>query len=324
VVDLGAIEQDVPFDAGAADALIAACTSAASAVEGQLAARSSSATAAMRDFRGHFSHLFADNAATAKGDAHELVAALHSVATGARRLKEEAAKEQRRREVARRWKAEQEHRNLFERGWDSVFGEDSPPVGPPATPISPPVKPVSPKPRKTPAPGSGGGGGGGTSSARPSELHAFASHSAALNSQLRSKPGSCRGAYANFQATCRWGTLEASGVFAGFDKWLEANDNDVRWANVVGDAFARAGGEGAVSTLANSAIAATLRAHGVDASRQDLSIDPAVAFGHPPTTGYAVDPVNTSTGNFVETESDLGFAGGCAGLELTRTPAGGR
>ena len=76
---------------------------------------------------------------------------------------------------------------------------------------------------------------------------------------------------------------------------------------------------GPVSTLANSALTATLRANGVNAARQDLSIDPPTAYGHPPTTGYAVDPVNTSTGNFVETESDLGFAGACDALELTRT-----
>ena len=318
MVDLGAIDEDVPFDAGAADALIAACTGAASAIEGQAGARASYVTTAMKEFRGHFSGLFSDNAGTAKGDAAELVIRLQQVATGARRLKEEAAKEQQRRQTARQWKKEQDDRNLLEKGWDSVFGEDSPPVGPAASPVSIPVPPPANTPRKTPAPGSGGGGGG-TTSARPADLHTFASSSAALNNQLRSKPTSCRSAFSQFEATCHWGTLDVAGVFAGFDKWLAANDNDVKWAKVVGDAFARAGGEGAVSTLANSAIAATLRAHGVNAARQDLNIDPPTAYGHPPTTGYAVDPVNTSTGNFVETESDLGFAGACAGLELTRT-----
>ncbi len=320
MVDLGAIDEDVPFDAGAADALITACTGAAAVIEGQLWSRASYVSTALKDFKGHFAGLFTDNASTAKGDAHELVARLKEVATGARRLKEEAAKEQKRRETARTWKQERDDRNMLEKGWDSVFGgEDKPPVGPPAAPVNVPVSPAVNTPRKTPSPGSGGGGGSGTSSARPSDLHAFASSSAGLNHGLRPKSSSCKGAYSTFQSTCHWGSLDAAGVFAGFDKWLSANDNDVHWARVVGDAFARAGGEGAVSTLANSAIAATLRAHGVDASRQDLSIDPPTAYGHPPTTGYAVDPVNTSTGNFVETESDLGFTGACSGLELSRT-----
>ena len=76
MVDLGAIEEDVPFDAGAADALIAACTAAASAIDGQVGSRASYVTTAMKDFKGYFSGLFADNASTAKGDATELVARL--------------------------------------------------------------------------------------------------------------------------------------------------------------------------------------------------------------------------------------------------------
>ncbi|WP_425432045.1 DUF6531 domain-containing protein [Kocuria massiliensis] len=31
--------------------------------------------------------------------------------------------------------------------------------------------------------------------------------------------------------------------------------------------------------------------------------------GHPPTSGYADDPVNTATGNFIEPETDLEFYG---------------
>ena len=37
-----------------------------------------------------------------------------------------------------------------------------------------------------------------------------------------------------------------------------------------------------------------------------------------PSTGYANDPVNTATGNFIEPETDLGFAGAAADLAVTR------
>ena len=128
-----------------------------------------------------------------------------------------------------------------------------------------------------------------------------------------------RSAYSDFQSRCRWGTLSADGVLTGFDRYLAANDEDVRWATTVAAAFEQAGGSGAVSTLANSAVEAALRAAGVDATRDDIVIDPPTAFGNPPTTGYADDPVNTSTGNFLENETDLAFAGATRELVLTRT-----
>ncbi|GAB2583246.1 DUF6531 domain-containing protein [Microlunatus antarcticus] len=319
MADLGAIEEDVPFDAGTADTLISACRAAASAITGQTGSRASWVSTAMTDFRGRFSELFADNAATAAGDAIELANRLREVATGAERLKEEAAKEQQRREKARAWKKEHDDRNVFEQGWDWATGGDDPPVGPPAEPVSVAVSPAVNGARETPAQGGASGGGGGTSSARPSQLQTFATGSQGANDTLRPRPAALRAAYASFQARCRWGTLSASGVFSGFDQWLAANDDDVTWATAVAAAFTAAGGDGEVSTLSDSAVAAALQAAGVNATRQDLTIDPVQAQGHPPTTGYANDPVNTATGNFVETETDLVFPGANATLVLSRT-----
>ena len=192
---LSGIEEDVPFDDGAADRLITVCDGAASVITGQIASRRSWQATAAKDFKGHFADLFRTNQTTAHSDATELAGALRLVATGARRLKEEARKEQQRREVARRWKKEHDDRNMFEKGWDSVFGEDEPPVGPAAEPIhlSAPTPPSGH--RQTPAPGSGGGGGGGTSSARPEDLRTFASGSRGANDSLRTKPATVRSAY---------------------------------------------------------------------------------------------------------------------------------
>ncbi len=319
MADLGAIDEDVRFDYGAADRLASLCDAAAGVIEGQTGSRASWKSTALTDFRGHFSELFRSNAAVAAGDATELASRLREVATGARLLKSEARKEQQRRDTARQWKQEQDDRNLWDKGVDAVFGGDDPPVGPPAAeptiPVSPPVNGT----RETPSPGSGGGGGGGTSSARPEDLRAFANGSRGADNALHSKPSSCRSAYSTFAAGCGWGRLEASSVFTGFDKYLTANEEDVRWATLVADAFAAAGGEGAVSTVSNSALMATLQAAGVSATRQDIVIDPPTAYGSPPTTGYANDPVNTATGNFLENEVDLSCPGGAASLALTRT-----
>ena len=54
---------------------------------------------------------------------------------------------------------------------------------------------------------------------------------------------------------------------------------------------------------------ASLRAAGLLGGRQSVTFDDPVAYGMPPTTGYANDPVNTASGNFVELEDDLPFGG---------------
>ncbi|WP_146083245.1 DUF6531 domain-containing protein [Rathayibacter rathayi] len=71
--------------------------------------------------------------------------------------------------------------------------------------------------------------------------------------------------------------------------------------------------------VADSALALALGSAGVALSREDITITAAQAYGAPPTSGYANDPVNTGTGNFLETEVDLGFPGGAGSLRWERT-----
>ncbi|PPF62151.1 type IV secretion protein Rhs [Rathayibacter tritici] len=269
---------------------------------------------ALAEFRGGFAELFRQNAQTAASDA----ARLREVAVAAGRLRDEAAKEQQRRVLAREWKREQDSRNLFEQVGAALFGEEDPPVGPAAEQVSIPIEQGAVGARQTPAPG-GGGMGGGTSSARPEDLRAFADASSSANDELRERPGKLRGLLTDFADQCRWGSLDADGVVSGFVSWLAANDQDVVWARSVAEAFAAAGGEGVVSTLADSALALALGSAGVALSREDITITPAQAYGAPPTSGFADDPVNTGTGNFLETEVDLGFPGGAGSLRWERT-----
>ena len=189
---LSGIEEDVPFDDGAADRLITVCDGAATVITGQAASRRAWQATAAKDFKGHFADLFRDNQTTAHSDATELAGALRLMATGARRLKEEARKEQQRRETARAWKKEQEDRNWMEKGWDSVFGPESPPFGPAAEPVHLDAPTPPSGHRQTPAPGSGGGGGGGgTSSARPEDLRTFATGSSAPTTRCAPSPPPC-------------------------------------------------------------------------------------------------------------------------------------
>lgn len=317
---LHGIENDVTFDFGAAEELATRADLAATGVDGTVGGRNFWTTHAMAEFRGHFSELFEANSTTANTDAGELADALRLVAEAARRLKEEAEKENERRRIAREWKAEQDARSDFHEGWDDFWGSgEDPPVGPPADPqiLDVPAGPNGV--RQTPAPGAGGGSGGGTSSVRPSDLRGFVTWVGNVNLTRRNDLATTRSAYHDFVAGCGWGTLEAEGVLTGFSVWLDANDNDEQWARTVADAFEAAGSEGDVVTLSNSALSAALQSAGVDASRQDLTIPAPAAVGNPGTSGYADDPVNTATGNFVENEVDLAFPGGCSALALTRT-----
>lgn len=271
---------DLTYDFGLADAVASAANAAASAVEGQAGTRASYVTTAGQDFQGYFSELFAANAATAAGDARELASRLRDVSSFIGRLSDAAREENARRKRAREWKARVEARrsNWLDATWDDIFGEEPPPT---AGEISPPVfqsTALTPSVRQTPAPGSGGGGGG-TSSARPENLRSFATGNAELDAGLSAHPGRLSEWTSDFMATCDFGGIDVSPVVTGFRAWLDANANDSAWANTIAQAFEDAGTNGGIGTVSDAALAASLAAAGVSATRQDLVIDPPDRVG---------------------------------------------
>jgi YD repeat-containing protein len=311
---LKGVDEDVKYDSAAASALSAACRSAATTIDGQAAGRSSWVQSALEEFQGYYSTLFTNNASVAAADAINLSESLRSVATEVDKLTAAAQAEQKRRETARAWKKQHDGKNWWEKTWDSIFGEDPPPVGPAAVPVTSSVAAPA-QGTRTPLTGSGSTG---TSSADPGDLDLFATNSQTANDSLRSLPGSLTTKYNTFTAGCHWGGVEASGVFSAFGTYLSHNDNDVSWARAVASAFSRAGSEGGAATLPNAAITAALQSAGVTSSRDPIAVDPPTAQGGKVTSGYSDDPVNAATGNFVEPEVDLGFDGGCASLVWTR------
>ncbi len=304
------------FSYAVAEVVQSVFESAATRVEGQAGSRASYVSAAKTDFRGHFSELFAANAATAAGDAEALASAMRTVAGYVGQMIEAAHEEDNRRRRNNEWVREHNDRNGFEQVRDWFFGEAERPNADPGP--APTFAPPSPHlgSRENPAPG--GGYGGGTSSARPADLRSFATGSRDLDDSLAAEPGSLEGQMSSFASACDWGSIDASGVISAYRRYLRANENDAVWAVTVADAFAAAGGEGAVSSVSDAAVNAALAAAGVSAIRSSLAIDPPQAAGAMPTSGYANDPVNTATGNFIEPETDLGFAGAASNLVLSR------
>lgn len=304
------------FVYGVAEAVKGAFESAASRVVEHSGSRAPLVTGAGEDFRGHFSEVFAANAATASRDAESLASALRTVAGYVGTMISEARDEDDRRRRNNEWVRRHNNRNIGDHIHDFFNGEEPrPTMEPGSAPSFPSESPVSGA-RETPGPG--GGFGGGVSSARPESLRSFAAGSRGLDDGIASVPGSLGSELSSFADRCGWGRISAAGVVRAFREYLRLNEADAAWAVVVADAFAAAGSEGAVSTLSDAAVNEALAAAGVSGTRTGLVIDPPTAAGAMPTSGYANDPVNTATGNFIEPETDLGFAGAASDLAVTR------
>ena len=312
---------DLTYDFAAADSVARACDAAQSAVAFDSPSRAALVLLGGTDFAGGFAETFRANAAIAQEDSRELTTKLGEIAQGIRRLSEAAREENARRRDARAWRDRVLARraDAVDSTWDRIFGEEPPPSSGKLDAPAFPTTSYTPRARSTPSAGGGAGSGGGISSARPENLRSFASGSASSNGQLSALPGRIESAMASFAQSCDFGTVDVSPVLRGFRAWLDANDGDVRWANTIAAAFEAAGSHGAVVSVADSSLAAALQAAGVSQTRTDLRFGKPSLFGAVPTSGFAADPVNTATGNFIEVEQDIAFEGSATALDLTRT-----
>ena len=146
----------------------------------------------------------------------------------------------------------------------------------------------------------------------------YSSNVTGANDTVTAQKGALEGAIADFTAKCSWCGIDASGITGALASFGANNTNETRWVDTVAAAFEAAGASGAVSTVSDAAIDASLRAAGLDQARRPVDVTAPSILGDPQTSGYADDPVNTTTGNFIEPETDLAFSGGCASLGFNR------
>ncbi|MBI2709590.1 MAG: RHS repeat-associated core domain-containing protein [Actinobacteria bacterium] len=159
----------------------------------------------------------------------------------------------------------------------------------------------------------------GTSSARPEALDAYSRVADALDATLAERERAVEAAVASFTARNRWGRFDAEGLLASARRFVELNREDSRWVRTVAAAFRSADATG-VASAPDAVIESALRASGfTGAGRADLEVIPAVATGEVPTSGYANDPVNAASGNFIEAEVDLAFGATLRWLQVRRT-----
>ncbi|GAA2710696.1 DUF6531 domain-containing protein [Actinoplanes palleronii] len=143
-----------------------------------------------------------------------------------------------------------------------------------------------------------------TSSARPDDLDDFVRDSRAADDELRTRSTQLRSAYGEFQDGNRWGHLDATSLLTAFGTYIDLNEGDAKWVAQIAAAFRAAGGDGDLARLPDAAIAASLRAAGLGGGRASVTFDDPIAYGFPPTSGFADDPVNTASGNFVHKAVD--------------------
>jgi hypothetical protein len=133
MVDLGPIEEDVPFAWDAASKLKRLFLRTADELEEQIPRRGSYGQHAKRDWRGRYANEFDNHMSITTGDAGRIAAELRKCAQMLHELTQLAREEQQRREIARAWKvkhdaweADQANDNVLDDLGDLLGGDDEP------------------------------------------------------------------------------------------------------------------------------------------------------------------------------------------------------
>lgn len=305
-----ATKEDVKFDDAASDALANACRRVAQNINNALPGLKSSLTEALEDFEGHYAEITASNIDTAISDGRDIASIFHQLAGVVDNLKEAAHKEQANRQKAREY--EKEWFGLH-KAWDDFWGNA-------------PKMPESYIPDTTINTASLGhrestetrSSGMHVSSARPATVRGLSKTLENLGTSFDAEPGNIRNLASEFAAKCQWGTIDAESLIATFEEWNKSNANDKTWLGVVADTFEQYGSSGEIITVANSTLDQAIAAAGVSTERVDLKVPAPAVVGKPTTSGYANDPVNVATGNFIEEETDMAFAGVVSACAVTR------
>ena len=313
--------KDVVWDFEVSQDLASKLDAAATAVENQIAPRNARKNTYGTHFQGYYSELWAHNIETANRDATLLASRLRDVAQGVRDLEADAKAEQERINAAREWKRQRDARSDVEKFFETVdflhlfHGEARPPRIEPIPQMNKTYESPAQEGRREFV----GNKSTGISSALPDDLRSFTKEERAATDTIRNTPATLQGLVESFRASCQWGQLSCEPVLAGFSKYVSSNDTDCARTDVVAANFEAAGGSGTVSSVSNDAIAESLVANGLSEQRPELEIPAVQAIGNPPSSGYANDPVNTATGNFVENEEDLRFEGATSLLGWARS-----
>ena len=159
-----------------------------------------------------------------------------------------------------------------------------------------------------------------TTSAIPGNIVKFAQKNSTLDQRIAELYSNITKCYSSFVEHTSWGFFDATSLFNSLAKWVDANQSDVRWILTVAEAFATAGSQGMLGHIYSEAdfldypqylntgyIRNYLKEQKISTDRPSIDVSRATITGAVYSAGYALDPVNVATGNFIEHECDLSF-----------------
>lgn len=159
-----------------------------------------------------------------------------------------------------------------------------------------------------------------TTSAIPGNIVKFAQKNSTLDQRIAELYSNITKCYSSFVEHTSWGVFDAVSLFNSLAKWVDANQSDVRWILTVAEAFATAGSQGMLGHIYSEAdfldypqylntgyIRNYLKEQKISTDRPSIDVSRATITGAVYSAGYALDPVNVATGNFIEHECDLSF-----------------
>lgn len=159
-----------------------------------------------------------------------------------------------------------------------------------------------------------------TTSAIPGNLVTFAQKNSKSDQRIAELYSNITKSYSSFAKHTSWGVFDAVSLFNSIAKWVDANQSDVRWILTVAEAFATAGSQGMLGPIYSEAdfldypqylntgyIRNYLKEQKISTDRPSIDVSRATITGAVYSAGYALDPVNVATGNFIEHECDLSF-----------------
>ena len=157
-----------------------------------------------------------------------------------------------------------------------------------------------------------------TTSAIPGNIVKFAQKNSTLDQRIAELYSNITKCYSSFVEHTSWGFFDATSLFNSLAKWVDANQSDVRWILTVAEAFATAGSQGMLGHIYSEAdfldypqylntgyIRNYLKEQKISTDRPSIDVSRATITGAVYSAGYALDPVNVATGNFIEHECDL-------------------
>ena len=310
------VKEKVQFSDADSDTLRSALDAAAEHLETQQSKRTGDFYTATTNFTGKYSEDFATIHNQLKTNATNVASMLRYAAKLVDYVKECAHVENRNCDKAREW----DDKSWWQGVQDWWNDKDSPDYeknpDKPAAPAAPATT------ADTPTTSVIIGNGEGMSSAMPENLKTYTDNATTHESDATGKYNAITSALAAYQGSCKHGQLDISATVNSLNTWIQQSQQVTTWLSGVAQDFRDAGARsGNPVPLSNAYLDQQMQARGQGKPNiQPIEVNYAEVSGEVPSSGFANDPVNVATGNFIEPETDLVFTGTVSEptLSLTR------